>query len=154
MKTLDSNALDLIQSDFVIRPVVKLRGSWGFVSSDGLRVFDRAAIFKIRGDSCCAKSVAASRGREPGSAGATLNHSENIGAAGSLFGENFGFPASGAEEGSLLFLGPRKRLQVFVEIRFGVMVGRDFMKFSTLFVEPEPRALAVLVVKRPRQGGP
>src|SRR5882724_7550140 len=98
MKALDSNAFDLIQSDFVIDSVVKLRRSRRFMAGNGLRILNRAAIFKVCGNSGGAKRVATSGGRKPGGSDAPLYHSEVIGAAHPLFGKIRSFSPAGPEE--------------------------------------------------------
>src|SRR5688572_618723 len=44
---LNPNSLNFVKGDLVIRTVVKLCRSRGLVSSDGLGVFDRAAILQV-----------------------------------------------------------------------------------------------------------
>jgi hypothetical protein len=56
---LDSDPLNFVQCDFIARPVVQLRRAWRFMSRDRLGLLNRAAIFKVRRDASCPKSVAA-----------------------------------------------------------------------------------------------
>jgi hypothetical protein len=43
-RLLQGNPLDLVQGDLIVRPVVKLRGSRGFMASDVLGFVDGAAV--------------------------------------------------------------------------------------------------------------
>jgi hypothetical protein len=44
---LDHDPFNLIERNFVARPVIELRRSWRLVGRDGLSILDRASVFQI-----------------------------------------------------------------------------------------------------------
>src|SRR4051794_38459523 len=67
--------LHFIERDLVSRSVVELSCARRLVRRDGLRILDCAAVFQVRRDACCPKSMAASGIGEAGSSRAPLHHS-------------------------------------------------------------------------------
>lgn len=65
----NSDSLHFIQRDFVTRAVVKLGGARGFMGSDGLGVFQRAAVEQEGCDAGGAKGVIADVRGQAGGAG-------------------------------------------------------------------------------------
>ena len=59
LSNADQNSFDLIESDFVFRPVVEFRRPRRLVGRDGLSILHRAAAFQIGGDSGSSESVIA-----------------------------------------------------------------------------------------------
>ena len=76
--SLQSDALDLVKSDFVARPVVQLRRSRRFMGSNRLGVFNVAAIVQIGRDSGCAKRMATNVAWEAGCFCTALDHSKYV----------------------------------------------------------------------------
>ena len=74
-KLLNSYLLDLIESDLVVRSIVKLGGARALVSRQCLGVFQGVTIVEIGGNACCAKRVIAGVSTEWGdeAAGVTID---------------------------------------------------------------------------------
>jgi len=51
-----------------------------------------------------------------------------------------------SEEGALLFSGDAGTGEIGVHVRFSVLMRVDFVTVATFLVEPEPKALAVLII--------
>jgi hypothetical protein len=64
--SLQNNALDLIESDLVVAPIVKLCRACALMRCHLLGVLEETAIEQIDGDAGRAEAVAADAGEEPG----------------------------------------------------------------------------------------
>jgi hypothetical protein len=74
----NSDALDLVQRDFVGSAIMKLAGAWALMGRYLLRMFERAAIEQIGGDPGGAESMAIG-GRAQGClAASALDHTEHV----------------------------------------------------------------------------
>ena len=71
---LDDDSLNLIQSQFIVCPVIKLRGARRFVCRDLLRHFDRASVLQVRRDARRTERVAACVDVQAGSLRPAVDH--------------------------------------------------------------------------------
>lgn len=121
---------------------------------DGLRIFNRTAVFQIGRDPGGPKRVATRAFRKSGDARSAFDHAECIAARHRLWCQP-PIAIDGAEEGTFLVTFDVRRRKVGIEIRLSIMMGRDLMAFSTFLVESEPPAFTVLkvVLHLHRDGG-
>lgn len=114
-----------------------------FSGSRGLQspaYFLLSYILQVGGNPCRAKRVATSRRRQAGILRTAPDHSQDIHAVHRVFGR-LSVSINCPEEGSLLLPADSGSFQVRVNIRFGIVVGRDFVPLSALLVEAKQQRL-------------
>lgn len=86
----DRNALDLVEGNLVLPPVVELRGPGAFVVGDVLRGFKRSLVLQVRGDAGRPESMVPDPRLDAGVARPPLDHAVGVllphGLAGELAG--------------------------------------------------------------------
>lgn len=112
----DSNALDLVQGQFVVGAVVELGGAGRFVRGNLLGLLDGAAVLQVRRDAGRAEGVATRRGRDPGVEGAPLDHAQDIGPAHAPLGAAAALALQRSEQGRALGIAVPAGLEVGVEV--------------------------------------
>ena len=140
----DSNSLDFVERDVVIRSVVEFCRARGGVRGDGLCAVDASAVFEIGDDTSRSKRVAARALGETCELCTSLHHAEHVvsrdGRACELP------PAVDGLKERCLVVGEMGCSNIRVEVGLGVVVRRHLMLLSTLLVEPKRKALSVLEV--------
>jgi hypothetical protein len=103
--SLQPNALDLIEREAFLGPIVKLGRSGAFVRSHRLGVLERPAILQIRRDAGCSKGMAADGRLDAGSVGSPADHAPGVGLRHRLLRQHRSLPAlGGAEQPGLALL--------------------------------------------------
>src|SRR5438874_42375 len=105
--------LHLVLGEPLLGPVVKLGRAWALMGGHFLRVFERAAIGEISGNSGGAKCVATDFRRDAGSLGAPADHAPGVRLVHGAIGQRIGFvTARGAEQPALAVLSDPGRIDV------------------------------------------
>jgi len=142
---LNQDPLDFVKRDLIAGAVVELGSPPRFVGRDRLGIFDRASVLQVGCDPRGSKSVAANSLRKACLPSPSLHHAKGVAPRHATRG-NVPVPIDRAEEGRLLVFCDASGLDIAIQIRLGVVAGRDDVLFAAFLVEPKPRALPFLEV--------
>lgn len=113
---------------------------------DRLGVFDRAAVFEVRGDASGVERVVARASRKAGGSGTPLNHPKHVIRGHPIDRKHIDTADGGTKERPLEFVADAGGGDVRIEIRLGVVMRGNFVMFAAFFVEAKPPAFSVLPV--------
>jgi hypothetical protein len=114
----NSDLLDFIERDLIVRAVVELGGAGTLVRSHRLCVFERATAVQVGCDPGCPESMVANLCWDADVCRAALNHAPGVGLGHAAPGESLGAPDGGAEEGLFVLAGEARALNIVLKIAF------------------------------------
>ncbi len=112
---------------------------------DGLRVHGRAAVLKVSGDAGGPEGVAASGRGETYSQRPPFDHVQHVGPRHRIVGEVAAL-VHAAEERLFFLVSDAGRREVGIHLCLRVVMRGHLVALAAFFMQPEPPALAVLVV--------
>ena len=144
-RVLDNDSFHLIERDLVARPVVELRRPRRFVRRDMLGVLDRPPVLQISRYPRRAERVAARGGGESGFERPALYHPQHVRARHGIRRE-LPLLVDAPKERRFLFVPDARSFEIRIEVCLGIVVRRHLMALAAFLMQPDPPALAVLVV--------
>lgn len=136
---LNRNALDLVERNLILPPVVELGRPRALVVGDVLRGFKRAVVLQVRGDAGRPEGVVPDPGLDAGATRASLDHAVGVLLPHRLAGELAGLSGRRLEQRRVRF-SRNAGGDVFVEVLLQIVVTRDLVFLATIFVQADPSA--------------